>query len=140
MEILDLVEGKSADNGHLDKTEFMNLRSLQPRGKPANTQAKSASQYWPAIDNLIHGLVDLLPKSDGIWPIEDRAKWLRLRLACSTSATRPTGDEHCCRENGTGQRQRFFCSTGKAGEGFKLIRLKRFANCCQQGANAKHAT
>ena len=93
MEILDLVEGKSADNGHLDKTEFMNLRSLQPRGKPANTQAKSASQYWPAIDNLIHGLVDLLPKSDGIWPIEDRAKWLRVRLACSTSATRPTGDD-----------------------------------------------
>jgi hypothetical protein len=22
--------------------------------------------------------VDLLPKSDGIWPLDDRAKWLRL--------------------------------------------------------------
>jgi hypothetical protein len=28
-------------------------------------------------DLLIHGLVDRLPKPNGIWSLDDRAKWLR---------------------------------------------------------------
>ena len=28
-------------------------------------------------DLLIQGLVDRLPKPNGIWPVDDRAKWLR---------------------------------------------------------------
>ena len=78
MEILDLVEGKPASNGPLDKSDFMNLRRLQPRDKLADALANPAFEYQRGIDNLIHGLVDLLPKSDGIWPLDDRAKWLRL--------------------------------------------------------------
>jgi hypothetical protein len=94
MEILDLVEGKPADNGHLDKTNFMNLRRLQPREKLTNVQAKPASGYQPAIDNLIHGLVDLLPKSDGIWPIEDRAKWLQLAAGMFDLGYKTGDDNH----------------------------------------------
>ena len=42
MEILDLVDGKPAGNGH-HKTDFMNLRRLQPREKLANAQASHAT-------------------------------------------------------------------------------------------------
>lgn len=77
MEILDLVDGKPAGNGH-HKTDFMNLRRLQPREKLANAQASHATEYQPGVDNLIRGLVDMLPNPDGIWPLDDRAKWLRL--------------------------------------------------------------
>jgi hypothetical protein len=77
MEILDLVEAEPG-NSPLDKSEFMNLRRLRPRDRLANAQANSPSKYQPGIDNLLRGLVELLPKSDGIWPVDDRVKWLRL--------------------------------------------------------------
>jgi hypothetical protein len=78
MEILNLVDGKAGDSAHLDRTDFMSLRRLQPREKLANVQAQHASEYQPGVDNLIRGLVDLLPNPNGIWPRDDRAKWLRL--------------------------------------------------------------
>lgn len=77
MEILNLVDGTPAGNCH-HKTDFMNLRRLQPREKLANAQANHATEYQPGVDNLIRGLVDMLPNPDGIWPLDDRAKWLRL--------------------------------------------------------------
>ena len=77
MEILDLVDGKPAGNGH-HKTDFMNLRRLQPREKLANAQANHTAETQPGVDNLIRGLVDMLPNPGGIWPLDDRAKWLRL--------------------------------------------------------------
>ena len=30
-----------------------------------------------ATDLLIQGLVERLPKANGVWPLDDRAKWLR---------------------------------------------------------------
>jgi hypothetical protein len=78
MEILELKDGAAADNGHSDKTDFMNLRRRQPREKLVSAAAKPASEYQPAIDSLMRELVNLLPKSDAIWPFDDRAKWLRL--------------------------------------------------------------
>ena len=77
MEILDLVEAEPG-NSPLDKSEFMNLRRLRPRDRLANAQANPPSKYQPGIDYLMRGLVELLPKSDGIWPLDDRVKWLRL--------------------------------------------------------------
>jgi hypothetical protein len=78
MEILDLVDEKPAGNGHLERTDFMNLRRRQPREKLASAQANHAPAYQPGVDNLIRGLVDLLPNPNGVWPLDDRAKWLRL--------------------------------------------------------------
>ena len=83
MEILDLVDGKPGNNGPLNaRTDFMNLRKLQPRDslkqKLANAEASPATEHQRGIDNLIRGLVDMLPNRDGIWPLDDRAKWLRL--------------------------------------------------------------
>jgi hypothetical protein len=56
----------------------MNLRRLQPREKLANAQANHAAEHRPGVDNLIRGLVDMLPNPDSIWSLDDRAKWLRL--------------------------------------------------------------
>ena len=70
-------------NGTLNKNaDFMNTRKLQTneglieklRSSPANHTA----DYDRGIDRLVQGLMDLLPKPDSIWSIEDRVKWLRL--------------------------------------------------------------
>ena len=61
-------------NGPLDqRTDFMNLRRLQP-----DAQARHTVEYERAIDGLVRGLIDLLPKPGGVWRLEDRVKWLRL--------------------------------------------------------------
>ena len=78
MEILELEDGKPSGNGHLDKTDFMNLRRLQPRQKVADAPANHTVEYRPGVDTLIRGLVDMLPNPDSIWSNDDRAKWLRL--------------------------------------------------------------
>jgi len=78
MEILDLVDGTPASNGQLDQGDFMNSRKLQRREKPANATAAPSAEYQRGVDNLIRGLVDILPNANDIWSIDDRAKWLRL--------------------------------------------------------------
>ena len=91
MNFSDMVAGRKQapeDNGPLvkrtdfnrplnERTGFMNMRKLQP-SESLTGQASHGAGYERGIDNLIQGLVDLLPKRDGIWPLEDRAKWLRL--------------------------------------------------------------
>ena len=94
MEILDLVDVKTAGNGRLDKTDFMNLRRLQPREKLADAQASHASEYQHGVDNLIRGLVDMLPKPDGVWPLDDRAKWLRLAAGIFDLGYKVANGEH----------------------------------------------
>ena len=42
------------------------------------TSQANQVEYARGIDNLIQGLVALLPKRDGTWPLQERAKWLRL--------------------------------------------------------------
>ena len=72
-------EGNGAQNKSAD---FISPRKPQPneslieklRGSPANHNV----DYDRGIDRLVQGLMDLLPKPDSIWPIEERVKWLRL--------------------------------------------------------------
>lgn len=105
MDILELTNSKPDGNGATGKTDFMNLRRRQTReglqdrllgvqADRASAPADNASaepdnagatadhagvQANPAaIDSLVRGLVDLLPQPDGVWPLDDRAKWLRL--------------------------------------------------------------
>ena len=87
MNLSDMVAGRKQapeDNGPLvkradfnspltERTGFMNMRKLQPI-----ESLTGGAEYERGIDNLIQGLVGLLPKRGGIWPLEDRAKWLRL--------------------------------------------------------------
>ena len=85
MNLSDVVHHKQAseDNGPLEltdpleKTDFMNMRKVQPA--PVSTEkVRTTADYERGIDNLIRGLVDLLPRPGSDWPLDDRAKWFRL--------------------------------------------------------------
>ena len=85
MNLSDVVRLKQAseDNGPLeltdplDKTDFMNMRKVQPT-QVLTEKARTTADYERGIDNLIRGLVDLLPKPGSDWSLDDRAKWFRL--------------------------------------------------------------
>ena len=95
MDILELTNSKPEGNGGLDKTDFMNQRKLQPREslqdkllsvrEGPDVRERSGVRETPSVqanpaafDSLVRVLVDLLPKPDDVWPLDDRAKWLRL--------------------------------------------------------------
>jgi hypothetical protein len=48
-------------------TDFMNMRKFQPTDRVSESLVSPNPQYERGIDHLIQGLVDLLPKRDGIW-------------------------------------------------------------------------
>ena len=85
MNLSDVVRHKQAseDNGlleltdPLEKTDFMNMRKVQP-AQVLTEKARTTADYERGIDNLIRGLVDLLPKPGSDWSLDDRAKWFRL--------------------------------------------------------------
>src|SRR5262245_28873859 len=62
----------------LEKTDFMNIRrKVQPA--PVSTETvRATAEKERGINNLIQGLVDLLPKPGSEWSLDDRAKWFRL--------------------------------------------------------------
>ena len=69
----------SEGNGTHDKSSnFMNLRNTPKETRGTLRGSGHTSDYGRGIDCLIRGLVDLLPKPDSVWSIEDRSKWLRL--------------------------------------------------------------
>ena len=83
MGISDMIGGKQAPESYspLDKTtDFMNMRKLRSRDSLTEKigQASQSVEHERGIDHLIQGLVELLPKRGGIWPLHDRVKWLRL--------------------------------------------------------------
>lgn len=61
----------------VEKADFMNMRKVQPT-QALTEKAPSTADYERGIDNLIRGLVDLLPKPGSNWALDDRAKWFRL--------------------------------------------------------------
>jgi hypothetical protein len=84
MDILHKSGNKPAFEGHdlVDEwAGFMNMRKLQKPDRLAEkllTNQASQAERARGIDSLMGGLVDLLPKRDAIWPLRERAKWLRL--------------------------------------------------------------
>ncbi len=83
MGISDMIGGKQAPQSYspLDKTtDFMNMQKLPSRESFTEKlgQASHGVEHERGIDHLIQGLVELLPKRGGIWPLHDRVKWLRL--------------------------------------------------------------
>src|SRR5262245_5654170 len=85
MNLSDVVRHKqvSEDKGVLEltdplkKTDFMNMRKVQP-AQVLTEKATTNADYERGIENLIRGLVDLLPRPGSDWPLDDRAKWFRL--------------------------------------------------------------
>jgi hypothetical protein len=84
MNLSDVVHKQtSKDNGlleltdPLEKTDFMNMRKVQP-AQVLTEKVRTTADYERGIDNLIRGLVDLLPKAGSDWSLDERAKWFRL--------------------------------------------------------------
>ena len=80
---LDMV-GKQTPEGNtpLELGSDLMIRTMEPSesltAKLLSAQASDAREDKCGItDPLLRGLVDRLPKPDGIWPLDDRAKWLR---------------------------------------------------------------
>lgn len=70
--------GNTPPDGRKDLVMRTMASSESLTEKLASAQASDAAQEKGAItDPLIQGLVTRLPKPDGVWPLEDRAKWLR---------------------------------------------------------------
>ena len=65
-------------NSVLDgRTDFLNMRKTQPNESLTEKLLHAAEYERGITDHLIRGLVERLPKPDGIWPLDDRVKWLR---------------------------------------------------------------
>jgi hypothetical protein len=56
------------------------LQSSQSLTERLISAEASHADYERGIDNLVRGLVDLLPTRNSIWLLDDRAKWLRLAV------------------------------------------------------------
>ena len=56
-----------------DKLDFTQLTKPDPDDHSVREQT-----HAHAVDRLVRGLIDLLPKTDSIWRHEDRVNWLRL--------------------------------------------------------------
>jgi hypothetical protein len=98
---LDMVGRKQTPEGDtpLDERANLMVRAMEPSesltAKLLSAKASHAAEAARGItDPLIQGLVDRLPKPDGIWPLDDRAKWLRT-AACIFDLVYKAGDgEH----------------------------------------------
>src|SRR5262245_23390837 len=62
----------------LEKTDFMNIRRKVQPAQVSTEKVRTTAEKERGINNLIQGLVDLLPKPGSDWPLDDRAKWFRL--------------------------------------------------------------
>ena len=76
MNLTDMI--KQPTEGSRPRADFMNMRKFESRDRVSESVPSAGAENARGIDNLIQGLVDLLPKRDGVWPLQERAKWLRL--------------------------------------------------------------
>jgi hypothetical protein len=80
-EFLSRTQPPEINGPSRDKPDFMNLKrsGRDDRSAPAvhSSQAQDA-EHKQAVDHLVRGLIELLPKTDSIWRLDDRVKWLRL--------------------------------------------------------------
>jgi hypothetical protein len=87
----------SEANSPLDgRTDFMNMnmRKIQPSESLTEKLLHAAEYEHGITDHLIRGLVERLPKPDGIWPLDDRVKWLRTATGIFDLVYKAGDDEH----------------------------------------------
>ena len=92
MNLTDMI--KQPTEGNRPKTDFMNMRNFETGDRSSESVASAGAGNTRGIDNLIQGLVDLLPKRDGIWPLQERAKWLRLAAGIFVLGYKAGDGEH----------------------------------------------
>src|SRR5262245_57717428 len=86
MNLSDVVRASIVDGDVLEltsppeKTDFMSIRRKVQPTQVLTEKARTTPEYERGMDNLIRGLVDLLPKPGSDWPLDERAKWFRLAV------------------------------------------------------------
>ena len=69
----------------LDRGSELMMRTIESRegltARLLSNQAAESKEGQINADPLIQGLIDRLPKPDGPWPLEERAKWLRTAVS-----------------------------------------------------------
>src|SRR5262245_60541900 len=87
MNLSDVVRLKQASKDEpleltnpVEKTDFMNIRRKVQPAQVLTEKVRTTAENERGINNLIQGLVDLLPKPGSDWLLDDRAKWLRLAV------------------------------------------------------------
>ena len=61
----------------LNDRSHLVARSVEQEETPVLTLVDTAEETYEVPDPLIQALVDKLPKPNAIWPIDDRARWLK---------------------------------------------------------------
>src|SRR5262245_33197521 len=99
MNLSDVVRRKQASEDRpleltnpLEKTDFMNIRRKVQPAQVLTETARTTAENERGINNLIQGLVDLLPKPGSDWPLDDRAKWFRLAIGIFDLGYKAAGD------------------------------------------------
>jgi hypothetical protein len=78
MEFLSRTQtaGNGSSPGEPDFTKLQTTCS--DRRSKVGSESSRGEEHNHAVDHLVRGLIDLLPKINSIWSAEDRVKWLRL--------------------------------------------------------------
>jgi hypothetical protein len=77
----------------VDDQSFLAAKADEPENAPILTLLETADRSEDC-DPLIQALVDKLPKANTIWPIGDRAKWLKAAAMAFNLVYKPgEGDE-----------------------------------------------
>jgi hypothetical protein len=81
MPIVMSQQPRLADEGASNARSRITMPGGQQRDSLAAkllvAQKNGADEAGGSTDLLIQGLVERLPKVNGVWPLDDRAKWLR---------------------------------------------------------------
>ena len=92
MKFSEMVGRSQVHNGN----DPLDMRKLKPvtslTEKLLCSQPNHAAEHGrESTDHLVQGLLDRLPKPDGVWALEDRARWLRT-AACIFDLVYKAGD------------------------------------------------
>ena len=97
----DMVGRKQTPEGNIpldERTDLMMRKMELSEGLSAKLlcaqPSHAAEDERGVTDLLIQGLVGRLPKPDGIWSLDDRAKWLRTAAGIFDLVYKAGDDEH----------------------------------------------
>lgn len=94
----DIVGRKQTPEAKSDITTEFVMRKVEPKTLTAKLSAKASDTEGQdkraMTDLLVQGLIDRLPKPESVWPLNDRAKWLRTADSIFNLVYKAEDDEH----------------------------------------------
>jgi hypothetical protein len=91
-------EPRQADETASNARSRLTMSGAQQRdsltAKLLVAQKNDAGEASASTDLLIQGLMERLPKTNGVWSLEDRAKWLRTAVSIFDLVYKADDGEH----------------------------------------------